>query len=480
MGTEMNLTRRSFVGLTATAAAMAMAGGMLGACTKQDAESKAKDVVETDFVIVGGGVGGLGAAIRAAETGKSCVVLEKEAALGGDSALSAGTIHAPGTKLQAEQGYGGDGVDEYIAYMKLPDARYENPGEPLCRALYAGAVAMVDDLHERGLGFLPIEDWDARAHNVDGAGGALVTFLKGTAADAGADIRTKTKVDKLVVENDRVVGAMDSAGTLYRGRAVILATGGFTNNPAMVRQYVPEYADVRVISSAGAEGEGLVMAQDAGADSILLDAGEHTYFVSTESMTDMSVPPSSAPGIVVNILGERFHAEDSHYDTAGKLGMKQPEHRGYYIFDEGIRAEYDLFEAYFEEGIVIEGPSLEDLAKTIGATNLPTTVARYNDMMARGVDEDFGRESFLAPLEGPTYYALSIEPCIYYSYGGLNIDADAHVLDANAVPIPGLFACGEVCASSEMREGLLYTSGLSQGYVFGQIAVDIAAQEASL
>ena len=115
MGTEMNLTRRSFVGLTATAAAMAMAGGMLGACTKQDAESKAKDVVETDFVIVGGGVGGLGAAIRAAETGKSCVVLEKEAALGGDSALSAGTIHAPGTKLQAEQGYGGDGVDEYIA-----------------------------------------------------------------------------------------------------------------------------------------------------------------------------------------------------------------------------------------------------------------------------------------------------------------------------------------------------------------------------
>ena len=98
--------------------------------------------------------------------------------------------------------------------------------------------------------------------------------------------------------------------------------------------------------------------------------------------------------------------------------------------------------------------------------------------MATGVDEDFGRETFLAPLEGPTYYALSIEPCIYYSYGGLDIDERAHVLDEGGAPIPGLFACGEVCASSEVREGLLYTSGLSQGYVFGQIAVDTATEEA--
>lgn len=478
MSSTLHFTRRSFIGLAATASVTAMAGGLLSACTKQDAESVAKDVVEADFVIVGGGIGGLGAAIRAAEQGKTCVVLEKEAAVGGDSALSAGTIHAPGTKLQAEQGYGGDTVDTYIEQMKLPDAKHADSGEPLCRTMYAGAVTMVDDLSARGLGFLPIEDWDTRAHNVDGAGGALVSFVKERATEAGAEIRLKTKADKLVVEDGHVVGVLDASGTLYRGKAVVLATGGFTNSPAMVRQYAPEYADVRVIASAGAEGEGLVMAQDVGAGAVALDAGEHTYFVSTESMTDMSVPPSSAPGIVVNIKGDRFHAEDSHYDTAGKLGMKQPEHRGYYVFDEAVRAEYDFFEEYFKEGIVIEGASLDELAGTIGTPNLPTTIAHYNEMMASGVDEDFGRETFLAPLEGPVYYALSIEPCIYYSYGGLDIDERAHVLDEGGSPIPGLFACGEVCASSEVREGLLYTSGLSQGYVFGQIAVDTAGEEA--
>ncbi|WP_139653449.1 FAD-dependent oxidoreductase [Raoultibacter phocaeensis] len=475
---KANLTRRNFVQLAAVAGASFMAIGGLSACSKEEAEKNATKSVAADFVIVGGGVGGLGAAIRAAETGKSAIVLEKEAMVGGDSALSAGTIHAPGTKLQETQGYGGDSVNAYIEYMKLPDPQFTSQGEPLCRILYEGAVEMVDDLNARGLGFLPIEDWDTRAHNVEGAGGALIAFLKQIAIDAGVNIRTKTAAKTLVVEEGRVVGVTTAEGELYTGSAVVLATGGFTNNPEMVAEYVPDYVGVRVISSAGAEGDGLIMAQDIGAAAFALDAGEHTYFVSTESMTDMSVPPSSAPGIVVNIDGDRFHAEDSHYDTAGKLGMKQPEHRAYYVFDETIRQEYDLFEQYFDEGIVLGGSSLEELAEEIDAPGLPATVARYNEMMEAGVDEDFGRETYLAPITGPVYYAMSIEPCIYYSYGGLDIDEHAHVLDEQGTAIPGLFACGEVCASSEIREGLLYTSGLSQGYVFGRIAVDAASQEA--
>lgn len=463
--------------LAAVAGASLMTVGGLTACSKEEAEEKATGSIQADFIVVGGGAGGLGAAIRAAEAGKSVIMLEKEAAVGGDSALSAGTIHAPGTKLQEEQGYGGDSVDAYIEYMKLPDPEFTNPGEPLCHALYKGAVSMVDDLSSRGLKFLPIEDWDTRAHNVDGGGGGLIVFLKQIAADAGVDIKTKVAVESLVVEDGAVVGVTAKDGTLYTGKAVVIATGGFTNNPDMVAKYTPEFSDIRVLSSAGAQGEGLVMAQDAGAAAIMLEAGQHTYFVSTESMADMSVPPSSAPGIIVNIKGDRFHAEDSHYDTAGKLGMKQPEHRGYYVFDETIRKEYDFFEQYFDEGIVIEGETLQALADEIGTPDLPATIEHYNEMMAAGVDEDFGRETNLAPIPGPVYYAMSIEPCIYYSYGGLTIDDKAHVLDESGNAIPGLYACGEVCASSEIREGLLYTSGLSQGYVFGQIAVDAASEE---
>ena len=57
------------------------------------------------------------AALRAAEAGKSVVLFEKEGAPGGDTALSAGTIHAAGTSLQQSQGFSDDTTEAYIAYI---------------------------------------------------------------------------------------------------------------------------------------------------------------------------------------------------------------------------------------------------------------------------------------------------------------------------------------------------------------------------
>ena len=396
--------------------------------------------------------------------------------LGGDSALSAGTIHAPGTVLQEEQGYGGDTTEEYIEYMKNPESQYLTNSQPLCTALYDGAREMVNDLSSKGLGFLPIPDYDIRAHNVDGGGGALMMFLEDMLDQTDVEVLTDTPAQSLILEDDNVVGVVDENGVQYRG-VVILATGGFTHSSELVNEYTPEFNDIKVLCSEGSEGDGLAIAEGANAAEWNLDEGMHTYFISTENAADMSVPPSSAPGIIVNINGDRFHNEDAHYDVAGKAGIEQPEHRAYYIFDETIRRDYDIFEDYFDSGIVIEGDSLQELAKTINTPNLVTTVEHYNQMMERGVDEDFGRQSLLAPIPGPTYYAMSIEPCIYYSYGGLEIDDGSHVLDGNGAPISGLYACGELCASSELKEGLQYTSGISQGYVFGRRAVDSAIKE---
>ncbi len=472
-----HISRRQFTRLAGFAGLGVISAGALAGCASQTDLGGTGEETAVDFVVIGGGAGGLKAALSAAEAGKSVVLLEKEATCGGDTALSAGTIHAPGTSLQEAQGYTGDTVQDYLEYMTNPDSPYATEQHPLCETLYEGAVTMVEELAADGVPFLPLEDWDIRAHNVEGGGGTLAKYLEEKATLAGANIRTKAPATALVVEDGHVVGATDEAGTVYRAGAVVLATGGFSNSPELVQRYVPEFADVRVLGAPGTEGDGLLMAQDIGAAAWHLDEGEHTYFVSTESTTDMSVPPASAPGIIVNINGDRFHNEESHYDVAGKEGMKQPEHRAYYVFDETIRTEYPIFEDYFAEGIVISADSLDELVAEIGTANLPQTLAHYNEMMTRGVDEDFGRTDLLAPIKGPTYHAMSIEPVIYYSYGGLEIDPAAHVLDEGGNPIPGLFACGEVCASSELKEGLSYTSGISQGYVFGNIAVQTALEE---
>lgn len=481
---RQRITRRTFVRTAATVSMLAAVGATLPACAAKqndgaDAQGgEGKGGAAVDFVIVGGGIGGLSAAIRAAELGASVIVLEKEATLGGDSAISSGTIHAPGTKLQAQQGFPNDTIDAYIEDIRLDDPAYTEQGEPLCHALFEGAANMVDFLCDQGVEFLPLDESDMRAHNVDGGGGALMEVIKQLADSDSISVLTKTAATSLVVEDGRVVGVSTETGETYRGeRGVVLATGGFCNNPALIGEYAPEFSDIRVVSSAGAEGDGLIMAQDVDASTFALDAGVHTYFVSVEGVADMSWQGGVSPAIVVNVNGERFMAEDCHYDTAGKLGVKQPEHRAYFVFDERARTESGAFEDNFESGIVTEAESIDELATLIGTPALAETVSRYNEMLqTESADADFGRTACLEPLEQGPYYAIEIEPCIYYSYGGVEIDADARVIGADGKPIDGLYACGEVCVSSEVREGLLYSSGLSQGYVFGRKAIETALE----
>ena len=76
---------------------------------------------------------------------------------------------------------------------------------------------------------------------------------------------------------------------------------------------------------------------------------------------------------------------------------------------------------------------------------LEATVARYNELCLKGVDEDFGKPAqYMIPVEGDEYYAFRMTPDTSVTFSGLEIDVNARVLDTNNQPIPGLYAAGEV------------------------------------
>ena len=104
----------------------------------------------TDFVIVGSGAGGLCAALTARAVGAEVLVLEKEAMIGGNSALSGGTMWIPGNALMREAGIP-DSVEEGLTYL---DACIEDVGpatSPERKAAYLSeGPRMIDFL--RGLG----------------------------------------------------------------------------------------------------------------------------------------------------------------------------------------------------------------------------------------------------------------------------------------------------------------------------------------
>ena len=91
--------------------------------------------------------------------------------------------------------------------------------------------------------------------------------------------------------------------------------------------------------------------------------------------------------------------------------------------------------------------TIAELAEQIGmdASALEATVTRYNELCEKGEDEDFGKPAeYMIPVEGETYYAFYMTPGSSVTFGGLQIDTDAHVLDTNDQPISGLYAAGEV------------------------------------
>ena len=59
---------------------------------------------DCDVIVVGAGGSGLAAALSAAESGASVLMLEKRAQVGGTSRMAVGSLSAAGTQLQQQAG----------------------------------------------------------------------------------------------------------------------------------------------------------------------------------------------------------------------------------------------------------------------------------------------------------------------------------------------------------------------------------------
>lgn len=108
----------------------------------------------------------------------------------------------------------------------------------------------------------------------------------------------------------------------------------------------------------------------------------------------------------------------------------------------------------------------------VDPTVLKITVNRYNYLCEIGFDEDFKKPSSeLHALTGPEYYAVFLKPATSITFGGLEIDIAAQVLDKDGKIIPGLFASGEVANTGNFGHGVP-ACGYSIGHAlhFGRVA----------
>jgi len=189
---------------------------------------------------------------------------------------------------------------------------------------------------------------------------------------------------------------------------------------------------------------------------------------------------SFIPTLGVTDQGVRFQNESNDYPIFYTKMLESGSEVAYWIFD-GASPFAALCEAALPH-YGYKADTIEGLAEAAGmpVDTFAATVARYNELGAKGVDEDFGRVG-IAPLaaEGP-YYAIKVVRATVAGFGGFEINTDAQVIDTEGKAIPGLYAAGE-CASGQFFDKEYPCSGsmLCISTTFGRIAGQNAAAEAA-
>jgi fumarate reductase flavoprotein subunit len=471
------LGRRQFITGAAAAAGIAALTSLAG-CNKPavsggDAESSAvvteaaKDIsatetVETDIVVVGGGISGLAASVQAAQLGARVILIEAAGSVGGNGYGTEG-IFAVGSKMQEELG-----IDLTLADIisKEQDFFKYKVNALFWKDMVSASAENIEWLKENGVGFSGVVDDYVGIGRVktmhwwkDGDAINYIEPMQAKAESLGVEIRLGTRGVQIIKDGQKVTGLyaqLDSGDYLQiNANAVILATGGFADNIDKLRDAGIPADQVYLKSFGGHMGDGLDMAIQAGAKDLTVLSG----YLRETSLEDAEYNKplwifwfTRGNYLWVNQEGERYADENSVAITSGCMSNASSNQDQPYgiiskaLLDAGgedVIKEYEQLLANGSDYLVLSD-SLDEIADkfSIDAVALKASVDRYNSFCDNGVDEDFGKAAeALVRLDGP-YIGVKFHYCYMSSLGGIKTSRNAEVLLADGSVIPGLYAVG--------------------------------------
>jgi fumarate reductase flavoprotein subunit len=457
--------------------------------------------LDFDVIVVGGGGGGLAAAATAAEAGASVLVAEAAPGIGGATALSGGSFMAAGTPVQAAAGYPDDTADEFFDHYLTFNRWQADPA--VARRFCEQATPTMAWLAGLGVEFRPENLYRAgrervpRTHRPTGGGLAIVEALHRACRASGVEFALGNRVDDLIVRDGRVTGVR-SRGEELTADAVIITTGGFGSNPALVAEHFPD------AGSAGGEvwspepatcvGDGLRLGAQAGAAAGGRNRGE--LLLSTGFAQNLE---PFVPGWLVYVTpdGRRFVNEAAPYTVITPTLLTRASWC-WAILDDAARSSAtapvdtrwgmgswigDVLLAETRNGRVLTADTLVGLAAVtqMPPVTLAATIDRYNSDCRAGVaDSRFGKDpGVMKPVATPPFYAVRLRPLVVAVTGyGLQIDAEGHVLrEADGEPVPGLYAAGEVTGNVIGAQYLGGGNAIGSALIFGRIAGRAAAAD---
>ena len=493
--------------------------------------------VEADVVVVGAGGAGMTAAITAAGEGKSVVILESQSMVGGNSVRATGGMNAGKTVYQDENEFGESaGVEktlktaaekyadnetitalaktvseQWAAYQANPTGYFDSVelmeldtmiggkgiNDPeLVETLCANSADAIDWLDEHGITLHNVSSFGGasvkRIHrpvNAEGktvsVGSYMIPLLQENCEKAGVKMMLDTTATEILTDaNGAAVGVKATGASgetvTVNAKAVVLASGGFGANLDMVVKYKPELKGFMTTNAAGAQGQGIEMAQAIGAATVDMDQIQIHPTVEANTAALITEGLRGDGAILINEEGQRFIDEVGTRDVVSAAEIAQTGSYSWLVVDQAMVDASSVIQGYIKKGYTVTGATYEELGKAMGvdAAAFAETMEKWNGYVEAKNDPDFGRTSFANPLNTAPYYAVKVTAGVHHTMGGLKINANTEVLNEKGEVIPGLFAAGEVTGGVH-GANRLGGNAVADFTVFGRIAGAAASDYAA-
>lgn len=481
-------------------------------------EDKIIKTVTADVVIVGAGLAGVSAALRCTENGLDTVMIEK----GRRNSARGLHVGVANSRLLRENGIVND-IDE-IADEWISVTSHRANIDLIRLFLKESEPAMdwvLDKAKAHGMGaYIFGGGYHGKSykefvctHIFEGGVEGLASMLLEEARANGLRDEYFVSGSQLIKEGGRITGVIAETKNGYvkylAKKGVILATGDISGSREMCEDLAPfALKGMTNINHHAPQltGDGHKMGVWAGAN---MQEAPFPFAIHT-----MAYSINSFYFLLVNQSGRRYMNEDCWGQGKSTYTIRQdPEHPwGYVIFDANyerdlcdtiqyggglfwdstVRALGTPFDPVavrravdccVEEGIVgWKSDTLEGLAAQIGVPEdeLLKTVARYNELCAKGHDDDYGkRPELLSPVLKAPFYALKISGALLHIPGGLSVNCDMQVLDTERKPMEGLYAVGNCAGELYAVDYPLIINGSNHGrcITFGKLAADVIANK---
>jgi tricarballylate dehydrogenase len=329
-----------------------------------------------------------------------------------------------------------------------------------------------------------------------GGGPAIIAALVQAAKAAGVAIRYRCEARSLLRGGNGITGVEIAENGEIRtiaANAVVLTSGGFQGNGAMMREHFGAGAESMKLISPGTRfntGDGIRMAAELGAQISGDWAGMHSEPIDPRSRNSAPVVLVYPYGIVVDRTGRRMFDEGGGlvHETWEKFSrdihFTAPGREVYAILDSRLFAIADYGRAIRSEVPPVQADTLEELAGKIGvdAKNLAQTVAAYNaaavgdaarfdatlcDGLAAADTLQPPKSNWARAITELPFVAYPLIGAVAYTFGGIATNPNAEV-QRDGAPIPGLYAAGEI--TGHFYGTAPNAVSVLRAFVFGRIA----------